>query len=152
MDRERIAGGIQNRTQVRPGVRPVDIVLRVFFARADELDRTSDRLGGVNRLHHEVGNDLAAEAAAQERDVDGDLVGRASERLGDGILTGRDRLDRSPDLDRAVVVAGGSVARLVRRMRDVRQLEPPLDNRCRVLLQDFSRLAVHESGDAVVGV
>ena len=77
VDRQRIAGLVEHRAQAAAGVRTIDVVLHVFFARADELDRAPDRLRGVHGLHHEVGNDLAAEAAAQERDVDRHVVGRA---------------------------------------------------------------------------
>ena len=41
VDRKRIAGLVEHRAQAGAGVRPVDVVLRVLFARADELDRAS---------------------------------------------------------------------------------------------------------------
>ena len=75
MDRQRIAGVVHDRAEAAAGVRPVDVVLGVLFARANELDRASDRLGGVDRLHHVVRNDLAAETAAQERDVHRHVIG-----------------------------------------------------------------------------
>ena len=111
-----------------------------------------DRLGGVDGLHHEIGNDLAAEAPAQERDVDRHLVGGASERLGNGVLTGRDRLHRSPDLNGAVLVAGRRVARLVRGMGDVWKLEAPLDDRRRARFKDLSRLASNKRSDATLRI
>ena len=69
----------------------------------------------------------------------------------DRVLARRHRLDRSPDLDRAVAVARGGVDRLVRRMRDVRQHEAPLDDRRRTLLQEFARPAPDQRGDALLG-
>jgi hypothetical protein len=127
-------------------------VLHVLLARARELDRTPDRLRHLHRLQRVVRDDLAAEAPAQKRDVDLDVVGGAAGRVRDHLLTRRDRLDRPPDLDLTVLVAGGRIDRLERRVGNVRQQEPPLDHRCRALFQDFLRLAFQQRSHPMLGV
>ena len=136
MDRQGIAGVVEHGAQAPAGVGAVDVVLHVLLARADELHRPAYRLRGLDRLQHVIGDDLAAEAAAEKRHIELHVVDRAADRLRDRLLAGGDRLDRSPDLDLAVLVARGGIDRLERRMRDVGQHETPLDHRGGALLQD----------------
>jgi hypothetical protein len=103
-------------------------------------------------LHHKVRDDLATEAPAKKCDVHRHVGGDASDRFRNRLLASRNRLDRSPDLDRAILIAGRRVDGLVRSVRDVRQLESPLDDRRRAILQHFSRMAPHERGDAMLGI
>src|SRR2546426_508367 len=78
-------------------VRPVHVVLHVFLARTNELDRTAYSFRRLHRLQHIIRHDLAAEAPAQKRDVDLYVVGRAAGSMRDHLLARRDRLDRPPD-------------------------------------------------------
>src|SRR4051794_33747102 len=66
MDRQRIAGIVEDRAKSGARVRPVDIMLHVLFTRARELDRTPDCLRHLHRLQHVIRYDLAAEAAAEK--------------------------------------------------------------------------------------
>ncbi len=153
MDGQRIALCIDDRTKAAARVRPIDIVLHVLLARADELDRASHGLGGENGLHHEVRHDLAAEASAEKRHVDLHVLGRAASCVSDRLLARSDRLDRPPELDLAVAaVARGGVDRFERRMGDVRQHETALDYRCGAIAEEPSRSASHQRGDATLGV
>src|SRR6476469_567339 len=140
MDRQRIAGIVEDRAKPATRVRPVDAMLHVLFTRARELDRTPDRLRHLHRLQHVVRHDLAAEAAAEKGDIDLHVVDGAADRLRHRLLARGDRLDGPPDFDRTVAVARGGVDRLERRVRDVRQHEAPLDDRSGALLQDLVRL------------
>src|SRR5262249_62303310 len=104
------------------------------------------------RWQHIVGHDLAAEASAQEGDVALHVVGGAAGRVRHRLLARRDRLDRAPDLDRALAIARRGIYRLKRRMRDVRENEAPLNDLGGATLQDFSRLPPAQRSDAVLGV
>jgi hypothetical protein len=134
--REGIAVRIEHRAQVATCIGPVHIMLRVLFARANELDGTSHRLGNMDCLNNVVGDDLAAETAAEECHIHFHIVGGAADGVRYCLLTGGDGLDRSPNLDPSILIACGRVHRLERRMRDVGQHEASLHNRCRVLRQD----------------
>ena len=81
--REWIAIFIEDSSQPRARIGAIHVMLHVLFARADQFDRPAHRSGCVHRLHHEVGNDLAAEAAAQKRDMNSDVLGGAARSLRD---------------------------------------------------------------------
>ena len=54
----------------------VDVVLDVFFAGPDHLDRTIDLLGDLHRLGDEIHLEPPAEAAAKQMVMHPDLLGR----------------------------------------------------------------------------
>ena len=114
--RQRIAALVKHGAEQPAGIDAEDAMLQVLLARADQLDRHAYRLGRMHRLHDIVGHDLAAEAAAQERHVHFHGVGFYADRSRDGLLAGRDRLDRPPHLDRAVLIRGSFVHRFERRV------------------------------------
>ena len=93
MDRQWIAGIVEDRAKPATRVRAVDVMLHVLFTRARELDRTPDRLRHLHRLQHIVRHDLAAEAAAEKGDIDLHVVDGAADRLRHRLLARGDRLD-----------------------------------------------------------
>lgn len=98
-------------------------MLDVVAARPGELDRPAPHLAREQRrLDHEVRLGLAAEAAAEQRDVHGHLIGLQRQRGGHRVARGLRVLDRRPDLAATVDDAGGRHGRLHRRVRDVRQV------------------------------
>ena len=76
----------------RDGV--VEIVLEVVLAGPVDLDRGPDRLRYQRRFKHIVPFRLAAEAAAQERGVDRDVLDRDAEQLGETIAAAAGALRR----------------------------------------------------------
>ncbi len=124
----------------------------ILLARAQKLHRPADRLGGMDRLDDIVGHDLATEAAAQEGDVDLDRLGLDADGCSDGVLAGRNRLDRPPDLDGAVLVGRRGIHRLERRVGDMGQHEAPLDHRLGALLENLARPAGLDGGDSLFGI
>ena len=149
---ERIAALVEHCAKTATCVRPEDVMLDVFLARANELDRTAYSLGRLHGLQHVIRYDLAAKAPAQEGDIDFHVVRSAADGLRYGLLARGHRLDGSPDLDTAMLVAGRGVDRLEWSMRDVRQHEAPLDDRGRASFENFSRLPTHKRSDAMLGV
>ena len=82
--------------------------------------RRADLLRQERRLDHEVALRLAAEAAAEQRDVDGHVLDRHRELLGHVLARAVGALDRRPDLDLAVRDVGQRDRRLHRDVRHVR--------------------------------
>ena len=80
-------------------------VADVVLARPLHAHRRPDRARQQRRLDDEIGLRLAAEAAAQERDVHRHLRGFEAERLSDLLLRGLRVLRRGPDLARALADA-----------------------------------------------
>ena len=74
-----------------------------------------------------VGLRFAAEAAAQQRHVDGDVLGRKAEHLGHQIVRGLRALHAGPDLRLAVGDARRRRRRLHRRMGEMRDVVFGLD-------------------------
>ena len=152
LHRERVAAVIQNRAKSAARVGPIHVVLHVFLARANELDRAPHRFGCLHRLQHIIRHDLTAEASAEKRDVDLDGISGAADRVRHRLLARADGLDRPPHLDRAVLVARRGVDRLERGVGDVRQQKAPLDDRGRTFFQNLPRLTPLQRGDALLGV
>ncbi len=73
----------------------------------------------MRRLEHEVALRLAPEAAAEQRDVDRDVLDRHAERLGEVLPRAVGALHRRPDLD---LVAGDVDQRRRRLHRDMRHV------------------------------
>src|SRR3974390_231674 len=89
--------------QPRHAERPIIIVLDVLLARPQELDRDIDLLGDHHRLADEFLNGgAAAEAPAQERAMDHDLVVRHAGGAGRRCQRGHRLLRRHPDFDTAI--------------------------------------------------
>ena len=97
-------------------------MLDVFLAGPHHLDRPVDLLGDAHRRDHHVGLELAAEAAAEQLVVDGDLVDRQAGRLRRLRLHPRHDLGAGPDLAGVRLEMNRAVHRLHRRMRQERQL------------------------------
>ena len=129
--RDRLAAGVEPGLEAldRHGV--VEAVLEVVLARPGHLDRrAAHRLRQQRRLDHEVGLRLAAEAAAEQRDVDRHLLGRPCRAPRRCRRARRLRaLHRRPDLrtcrprDRATA-AGGSIVRARGAARSTRPRSP----------------------------
>ena len=95
--------------------RMVEAVVDVVLARPDHLDRGAAHfLRDERRLDREIGLRLAPEAAAEQRHIDRDLLGREAERLRHQIVRGLRALHARPDLAPcrrlcAPVAEGGSI-------------------------------------------
>ncbi len=108
-------------------VGPVDVVLDVFFAGPDHLDRTIDLLGDLHRLGDEIHLEPPAEAAAEQMVMNADLLGRQAGHLrGGGLGAGRD-LGAHPDVAAVLAYVDGAVHRLHRGVREERHLVDCLD-------------------------
>ena len=96
--------------RVEPGLQVLDRdrvivgMVQVVVARPHHLDRLAAGLAREQRrLGREVALALAAEAAAQQRDVDRHLVGRQVEPLGHVVAHRLRALERAPQLAAAVL-------------------------------------------------
>ena len=148
--RQRPAIGSQHRLQRRGRGRAVIVVRGVLLARPQQLHRPA---AGLPRhrdgLRHEVGIEPAAEAAAQQRDVQRhralvDAGGARRVRTGDA-----GHLGRRPHGDVAVADLRGAVDRFERGVREVGRAVERLDGACA-----WTRLALgrrHVAATAVVG-
>ena len=103
----------------RPGLEPlrrggvVEAVAHVVLARPHHLDRRAAQLPGQQcRLDGEVALGLAAEAAAQQRGLHGDLGRSHAERRGDVVAGLAGALHRRPDLPFAMAHARSRRRRL----------------------------------------
>ena len=103
-----------------PAARPVEIVLHVVGAVPDQIDRRAGDFRNPCRLHHVVVHQPPAEAAADAREVDGDVVRRDTERARDQPAARLRVLRRRPDLDLVALGMRGAVLRLQRGMRNER--------------------------------
>src|SRR2546427_738662 len=74
-------------------VRATVVALHLPSLRRQERGRPAHLLGRQRRRHHEVGDDLSAEAPAEVRDVQPDLLGGTAKRARDLRLAGVDALD-----------------------------------------------------------
>ena len=101
----------------------IEAVPDVVLAGPHHLDRRAvHRLGQERRLDGEVPFRLAAEAAAKQRVVQGDVLRIETEPLGDIVAGAARRLHRRPDLELAVGHARRGGRRLHGRMRKVRRI------------------------------
>ena len=106
----------------------VVVELDVVLARPDDLDRLAELLRQDRRLGAVVRLRLAAEAAAEQRDVAGDVLLVDAERLGHGLLHGLRILRRRPHRDLAVAELGHRRRRLHRRVRRQRRVVHRLEH------------------------
>ena len=97
-------------------------VLQVVLARPLHAHRGADLAGEPGGLAEEVGLRLAAEGAAEERHVDGDLVDLHLETVGDRRPRVLRRLGGGPDLDETVLHLRHRDHRLHLGVREVRQV------------------------------
>ena len=108
-------------------VGPVDVVLDVFFAGPDHLDRTIDLLGDLHRLGDEIHIEPPAEAAAEQMVMHPDLLGRNAGHLrGGGLGAGRD-LGAHPYVAAVLAYLDRAVQGLHRGVREERHLVDRLD-------------------------
>ena len=114
-ERDDLALRIHARLEVVEAARAIDTVLHVLPAVPHQLHGLADLLRDGGGFDHEVVAEPAAEAAADAGDVQGDVLFRNPERLGDGgaaapgICVG-DQISTLPSLKCAVVFIGSSVA------------------------------------------
>ena len=101
--------------------RAVEAVLHVLFAGPDQLHRPADRLGYGCRLEREVELEAPAEAAAKERGVNDDRVGRQLVDLRQSAGERPLALGRRPDLHPPGRDVRGRVHRLHGGVRQKRQ-------------------------------
>ena len=108
-------------------VRPVHVVLDVFFAGPHHLHRTWDLLRDFDRPDNEIHLEPTAEAAAQEVIVDLDFFRRQTSRFRDrGLGEGR-HLRSHPDIAAIRTNVDGAVHRLHGGVREERRLVNCLD-------------------------
>ena len=104
------------------------VVGDVVLAGPGQLDRLAvHRLGDERRLDHVVRLGLAAEAAAEQRDVDGHVLGRDAEARRQVIARGLRRLHAGPGLALAVRDLHHRRRRLHGRVREMRDVVFRLD-------------------------
>jgi hypothetical protein len=72
-------------------------VQQVVLARPHDLDRRSDGLADLGRLHREVGVIAPAEAAAHERRVDDHFLARDAGDLRDHVLRPQEGVAQDPE-------------------------------------------------------
>ncbi len=130
----RLAVRVEPRLQPLHRHRVEEAVVQVVLAREGHLHRTPVHgLRQDRRLAHKVGLRLAAEAAAQERVVDGHLLERDPEALREVALGRLRRLRAAPHLDGIRRHARGAARGLHRRLRQMRDVVLRLDALCRCL-------------------
>ena len=108
---------------------PVHVVLDVFLARPDDLDRTIDLLGDLDGANDAVDVEPPAESAADEVVVYDDLVQRHSGDLRRRGLRARDGLRADPDFALVLAHVDRAIHRLHRGVRQERHLVGRLDLR-----------------------
>ena len=106
---------------------PIHVVLDVFLARPDDLDRTVDVLGDLNCASDAVDFEPPAEPAADQVIVDHDLFQRQTGSLRRRRLGSRQHLGADPNLAAVVADMDRAVHRLHRRVRKKRNLVDRLD-------------------------
>ena len=99
-----------------------EVVTHVILPRPLHLYRRPERLRKQRRLEREVALRLAAESAAEQGDVDGDVVLGNSEGLGDVFPGPAGTLHGRPDFGLAVPYIGDRDGRLHAGMRQMRQV------------------------------
>ena len=104
----------------RNGVK--EVVAEIVLTGPLHPDRCTDRFREQCRLQHEVAFRFTAEAAAQQRDVDGDILDGDVERLRQIFAGAAGALYGSPDLDLAVGEIGRRHRRLHARVGQMRQI------------------------------
>ena len=101
---------------------PVHIVLDVFFARPDDLDRAVDVFGDLDGTLDAVALQSPAETAADQMVVHHDLVQRQTCDLRGRLLGARERLIADPDLASVGADMNRAVHRLHGRVREERNM------------------------------
>ena len=100
--------------------RTIVAVSHVVLTRPQELHRRPGFARDPRRLHHVVVLQAPAEAAADARQVDGDVLRRDAHRPAHQFATGLRHLRRRPDLELAVLEMSRAVLRLKRGVRNER--------------------------------
>src|SRR6266849_6152605 len=98
----------------------VEVVADVVFARPQQFDGRAHDLGNPRGLHHAVVVQPPTEAAADAREVNGDVALRDAKSLCNGLTAQLRRLGGRPELERTVPVVSRAVLRLERRVRKKR--------------------------------
>ncbi len=121
--RRRLALGVERGFEVFERDRVVVRVAQIVFARPHHLHRLAVQLLGDERgFGGEVALALAAETAAEQRDVDGDVRGVQAEAFGDVVAHRLRALEAAPDLALAAGHTRRGRRRLHRGLRQVRDV------------------------------
>ena len=116
--RDGTVGG-QRRGERVDRTRTIRIVANVVFARPHRLDRNAGRFRDLDRIGDVVDREPPAEAAAQQRRVDGNGVDRQSRDFRGDRLRRRRDLRRRPNRHAFGAHFGGRVHRFHRRVREI---------------------------------
>ena len=130
----------------RDGVQ--EAVANVVFPRPLHLDGRAELLRQQRRLEREIAFRLAPEAAAEQRDVDGDILLGNAERLGDVLARSARALHRRPDLRLVALDVRDRDRRLHGDMGEMRQIVLTYDHLVGALQRGFdvAFLAHHQAG------
>ena len=104
----------------RDGVQ--EAVANIVFPRPLHLHRRAEFLREQRRFEREIAFRFAAEPAAEQRDVDGDVLLGDAERLGDVLARAAGALHRRPDLGLVALDVGDRDRRLHADMGEMRQI------------------------------
>ena len=124
---DRLAPRIQSRGDPVVVVGPVDVVLDIFLAGPDDLDRPLDLLGDADGLGHVVMLEPPAEPAAQQVVVHHDFLQRQAGDLGRGRLGSALHLRAGPHLAPILPHVDGAAQRLHGGVRQERRLVDRFD-------------------------
>ena len=125
--RRRPALRIQARADAVVVVRAVQVVLDVFLAGPDHLDRPAHVLRDLDRPHGPVVLEAAAESATQQMVVDAHLLALQTGELHDRRLREARNLRAGPDVAAFLRHTHGAVHRLHRRVGEERLLVDGID-------------------------
>ena len=123
----RLALRVHARADAVVVIRPVHVVLDVFLARPDHLDRPAHLLRDLDRAHGAVVLEAPAEPAAQQMVVDAHLLALQAGELHDGRLRDPRNLRADPDVAAILAQVHGAVHRFHRGVREERLLVDGLD-------------------------
>ena len=126
--RRRLAAAVDRRLVIDRRRRVVVVEADVVLARPDHLDRLAELLRQHRRFRRVVRLRLAAEAAAEQRDVADDVLLVDAERRGHRVLHRLRILRRRPDRRLAVAEFGDRRRRLHRRVRRQRRVVGGLEH------------------------
>ena len=110
----RLALRVHSCAQAVVVVRPIHVVLDVFLARPDHLDRSAHVLRDLDGAHGTVELEAAAESAAEQMIVDAHLLALQAGELHDGRLRESRDLRADPDVAAFLRHVHGAVHRLHR--------------------------------------
>src|SRR5258708_17552500 len=113
----RLAVGVECRADAVVVVRAIHVVLNVFFARPDDLDRAADLLCHLNGTDDPVVLEATTETAAEQMVVDANLVQLEAGELRYDLLSHAGDLSADPDVAALLGQLHGAVHLLHRRVR-----------------------------------